>query len=135
MQTNPLLAWIAENFKRLTIKSPAFFKVWKVILGIPVLIIALPNALQILNIHLPQVFNAQVQNIVGWATTAAFLMTFLPTQSDVTAVDQNGTPVKQTDTIKLPFTAQAEKKAIQKKENDKDEIVSKVSIPNPVKPV
>ena len=114
MTTNPLIAWLQENFIRLTQKSPKFFKIWKIILGVPVLVIALPNALQILNINLPQVFNDHVQDIVGWATTAAFLMSFLPTDSKVVAVDQDGTALKQTDVDKLPFTAKQEQKEVKK---------------------
>ena len=130
MNANPLIAWLQENFLRLTAKSPKFFKVWKIILGIPVLIIALPNALQVLNINLPQVFNDRIQDIVGWATTAAFLMAFLPTQSKVVAIDQNGNPIKKTNTEKLPFTALQEEKIVEKQEaSDIEPNVPKVIIP------
>jgi len=117
---NPLITWVQEMFLRLTSKSPKFFKIWKIILGIPVLIIALPNALQILNIHLPQVFSAKIQDIVGWATTAALFMSFLPTQSTPVAVDQKGTPIKQTDKDKLPFTSAEEKKEMLKEDAKPD---------------
>lgn len=136
MQTdNQLINFLVECFKRLTVKSPTFFKVWKVITGIPVLIIALPNALKILNINLPQIFNDHITTAVSWAATAAFIMAFFPTQSTPIAVDQNGTPVKQTDTIKLPFTAISEQKAVQKEQAKEEKIVSQVAIPNPVKPI
>lgn len=111
--TNPLIAFLAETFKRFINKSPTFFKIWKIILGIPVLIIALPNALDLLNIHLPQVFNDHVTTIVSWASTAAFLMTFLPVDSTVVKVE-NGEVLKKTDATKLPFTAQVEKKEVLK---------------------
>lgn len=116
---NPLIAWGQENFLRLTSKSPTFFKIWQIITGIPVLLIAIPNALEILNIHLPQVFNQHVQDIVGWASTAMFLMAFLPTQSKVVAIDQNGTAIKQTNPNLLPFTALKEEKIVQKENDDR----------------
>lgn len=134
MTTNPLIAFIQEIFKRLVARSPTFFKVWKVILGIPVLIIALPNALEVLNIHLPQVFNDHITTIVSWASTAAFLMTFLPAQDEAVAVDQKGTLVKQTDSIKLPFTALQEAKFVDKGGDPKNPVLAPTVIPNPVEP-
>ncbi len=134
-QSNQLLNFLIECFKRLTAKSPTFFKVWKVITGIPVLIIALPDALKILNIHLPQIFNDNITTAVSWASSAAFIMAFFPTQSAPIAVDQNGTPVKQTDTSKLPFTAVSEQKVVDKEKSKDEVVVSQVAIPNPVKPV
>lgn len=134
MSTNPLIAFIQENFVRLTQKSPKFFKVWKIITGIPVLVIALPNALEVLNINLPQIFNQHVQDVVGWAATAAFLMTFLPVDSKVVAVDQNGTAVKQSSE-KLPFTVIQEQKQLDKDiANPKTPNIETVVIPDPVEP-
>lgn len=133
---NQLINWIVEMFKRLSSKSPKFFKVWKIITGIPVLIIALPNALQLLNIHLPQVFDKHVQDIVGWAASAMFFMSFLPSQSAVIAIDQNGTPVKQTNPEKLPFTAQQETKAALKEDNKISmPSLDKVELNNPIEPL
>lgn len=113
MNSNPLINFLVETFKRFMAKSPKFFKVWKIILGIPVLIIAIPNALTILNIHLPQIFNDHVTQIVSWATTAAFIFSFLPTDSPVVEV-KDGELLKKTDPAKLPFTAAVEKKEIEK---------------------
>lgn len=114
---NPLIQWIAEMFQRLISKSPTFFKVWKIIAGIPFLIIALPNALQVLNIHLPQVFSTHIQDIVGWASTAMLFMSFLPTQSTATGVDKDGNILKKTNEDKLPFTVAQEQKALEKKQS------------------
>lgn len=134
--TNPLIAFIQEMFLRMTAKSPKFFKIWKIITGIPVLIIALPEALRILNIDLPQVFSQHVQTIVSWAATGMFLMSFLPTQSPVVALDQNGTPVKQTNPEKLPFTAMQETKAALKEDAKiSTPNLDKVRLDNPVEPL
>ena len=133
---NPLIAWLQENFLRVTAKSPKFFKVWKIITGIPVLVIALPEALRILNINLPQVFSQHVQTAVSWAATGMFLMSFLPTQSPVVAIDQNGTPIKQTNPEKLPFTSQSEAKAaIKEDRKESTPPIDKVRLDNPVEPV
>ena len=132
---NALINWLVENVQRLFMKSPKFFKVWKIILSVPVLIIALPNALKLFNIHLPQVFNDKITIAVSWASTAALIFSFFPTQSIPVATDQNGTPIKQTDTIKLPFTAQAEEKQMQKQIDNPDIMVTQIKIPNPVKPL
>lgn len=132
---NPLIAWVQENFLRLTSKSPTFFKIWQIITGIPVLIIALPEALRILNIDLPQVFSQHVQTIVSWAATGMFLMAFLPTQSKVVAVDQNGVAVKQTNPDRLPFTTLKEEKVVQKEiQNPGTPFVNTVVLENPVTP-
>ncbi len=133
--TNPLIAWIQENFLRLTAKSPKFFKIWQVITGIPVLLIALPEALRILNIQLPQVFAQHVQTIVAYATTGMFLMAFLPSQSQPVAVDQNGTPLKQTNPDKLPFTAIQETKIVAKEDaKPNTPPVDHVRLENPIEP-
>lgn len=131
--TNPLIAWIQELFLRLTSKSPAFFKVWQILSGVPVLIIALPNALQLLNIHLPQIFDQHVQDVVGWASTAMLLMSLLSTQSKTVAVDQNGNPIKQTNPDKLPFTAMKEVKSVIKDiQDEKTPPVDEVVLQSPV---
>lgn len=133
--TNPLIAWIQELFLRLTAKSPAFYKVWQIISGIPVLIVALPNALQLLNIHLPQIFDQHVQDVVGWAATAMLFMSLTSAQGKTVAVDQNGTAVKQTNPDKLPFTSMQEEKAVAKDIlNDKTPPVDQVVLETPVLP-
>lgn len=132
---NPLIAFLQETFLRLKAKSPTFFKVWQIITGIPVLIIALPEALRIMNIDLPQVFDQHIQTIVGWASTGMFLMTLLSVQSKTVAVDQNGTAVKQTDPAQLPFTAIKEKKAVDKvQDNPATPSVEEVVLRNPMPP-
>lgn len=134
--SNPLIAFIQEIFLRLTAKSPKFFKIWKIITGVPVLIIALPEALRVLNINLPQVFSQHVQTAVSWAATGMFLMSFLPTQSAVVALDQNGTPVKQTNPDKLPFTAiQETNAAIKEDAKLSTPSLDKVRLDNPIEPL
>lgn len=131
--TNPLIAFLQENILRLFAKSPVFYKVWQVITGLPVLIIALPEALRLMNIELPQVFNQHVQTIVSWAASGMFLMSLLSAQSKTVAVDQNGAAVKQTDASKLPFTALKEAKAVEKDIlNDKTPPVDKVILQSPI---
>jgi len=122
--SNPLILWIIEMFQRLMTKSPTFFKVWKVITGIPVLIIAIPDALQLLNIHLPQVFSAHIQDVVGWASTAMLFMSFLPSQSTPVAVDVNGNILKTTNDLTLPFTANSEQKALLKQDLVKEMVTT-----------
>ena len=111
---NPLIAFLQENLLLLFSKSPAFNKVWQVITGIPVLIIALPEALRFLNIDMPQVFDQHIQTVVGWASFMMFIMAALSGKSQTVAVDQNGVPVKQTNPEKRPFTSLVEQKAINK---------------------
>lgn len=133
--TNPLIAFLQETLLRLFTKSPAFYKVWQIITGLPVLIIALPETLRIFNIDLPQVFEQRIQTIVAWATTSAFIMSLLSAQSKTVAVDQNGTPVKQTTPEKLPFTTMKEAKAVDKQIKNIDAPpVDQVVLENPVTP-
>ncbi len=133
--TNPLIAWIQELFLRLTAKSPKFYKVWQIITGVLVLIVAVPNALQLLNIHLPQIFDKHIQDVVGWAATTMLFMSFLSVQGKTVAVDQNGNAVKQTNPDKLPFTAMQEAKAVIKDiQDEKTPPVDEVVLQSPVTP-
>jgi hypothetical protein len=132
---NPLILFLQELFLRFSAKSPVFFKVWQVITGIPVLIIALPEALRIMHIDLPQVFSQHIQTIVSYAASGMFIMSLMTTQGKTVAVDQNGAPIKQSNADKLPFTTKVETKAVIKDiADDKTPPVEVIQLENPVVP-
>lgn len=53
MNSFKLLTWIVETFKRLSTKSPAYFKVWNIINILLVVIGLVPDALDFFDITLP----------------------------------------------------------------------------------
>lgn len=119
MQNANILTFLQENLQRLFTKSPTFFKVWMAISGALVLVTGLPefiNMLHINGINIPDLLNAKSNLIVSWASRGVFFMSLLTTQSKPTAVTNDGTVVKVTDTKKLPFTAAKEQKAAVKKD-------------------
>jgi len=65
----------------------------------------------------------------------ALIMSALTTQGKTVAIDQNGTPIKQTNSAKLPFTFQQESKAVEKDiRNVETPPVEQVDLPNPIVP-
>lgn len=130
MTSNPLIAWLKESILRLSTKSPKFFKIWQLISGALVIITGLPDALHLMNIQIPDVWDESVTKAVAWASRGIFLMSMMTTQSTPVAIDQNGTPIKKTNEAKLPFTAIQEKKEIAKEDAKPDTPdVAKVVIP------
>lgn len=112
MMNNPLISFIAENLNRLFTKSPKFFKVWLWIAGLTSAITGLPGALATFGIILPSPWDITANKTVAIAATVAWFMAKLTTQSKIVDVSKDGTPLKETNVDKLPFTAQAEQKTL-----------------------
>lgn len=111
---NPLFAWLAENFTRLFAKSPTFYKIWNWVSGALIALSGLPMALTQLGITLPAPYDFFASKAVFWASIGVLFMSLTSVQSKTVGVDENGVPLKQTDTTKLPFTTKVENKALDK---------------------
>jgi hypothetical protein len=109
MQSNPLVAFLVEIFGRISAKSPKFFVVWQWISGAVVAVSGLPALLTALNVTLPPALTVMESKTVGIAASVAFFMSLMPAQSPTVSTSASGTPLKQTNSAKLPFTAQSEK--------------------------
>lgn len=120
---NLFIKWLQENIQRLFTKSPLFFKIWMGISGAFVLVTAIPEALTIFKIDLPQLFNDTLQKIISGASTGMFLMALMTTQSKAVGVDVNGNILKKTDEKQLPFTSVQEVKEVAKKSDTINELV------------
>jgi len=127
MTTNPLLLFLKETILRLTTKSPKYFQILQWIAGAVVLVIALPEALHYLGIDLSEALKGTLDKIVAIATKLSLLIPFLVSQSQTTAIDEQGNLLKQTDEKKLPFTAQAEGKQAQKMQINDLKVVREVT--------
>lgn len=115
MKPSPLLDFLKEIVLRFSTKSPKFFKIWQIVSGVFVVITGVPEVLNLLDIHLPDLFNDKLELIVKWASRGIFLMAAMTTQSTIVAVGPGGMPLKATNEEKLPFTASQEVKAMEKK--------------------
>lgn len=109
MQSNPLIAFLAEIFGRISAKSPKFFIVWQWISGALVAVSGLPALLTEMSVVLPPALTALENKYVGIAASATFFMSLMPAQGKTITADASGAPLKTTNQDKLPFTAQAEK--------------------------
>jgi hypothetical protein len=109
MQSNPLVAFLVEIFGRLSAKSPKFFIVWQWISGAVVAVSGLPALLTALNVVLPPALTVLENKTVGIAASVAFFMSLMTVQNKTVSTSAAGTPLKETDASKLPFTAAAEK--------------------------
>lgn len=109
MQSNPLVAFIAEIFGRISSKSPKFFQVWQWISGAIVAVSGLPALLTALNVSLPPALMVLENKTVGIAASVAFFMSLMPAQSPTVTKQADGAPLKATNAAKLPFTSAAEK--------------------------
>lgn len=110
MQPNPLIAFLQELFLRVSAKSPKFFVIWQWVSGAVVALTGIPGFLSMFNIVLPHPYDIFANKIVAAAGTGVFFMSLMPAQGKTIVKDSNGTPLKQTNEQKLPFTAQIEKK-------------------------
>lgn len=99
-----ILAWLVENYKRFSVKSPRLFQVWQAIGMTCALITGIPLFLQQLDIFLgfhiplPDVVNHWVVRVVFWCGFVVKMMAKLPTAETPTQVSD----VKQTNVY--PFT-------------------------------
>lgn len=95
MQTNnAFIKFIQELINRLGEKSPKFWKVLRIIFAIPTVVVAVPEALKLFNVELPQLFNDSLQKVIAGFATAGFITTFFSVK------DAEAPQVKE----KLPFT-------------------------------
>lgn len=99
MQNNPFISWLIESWKRLSLKSPKFFKVLKIIMGIPAFLVTLPNLIETMvkpffpNLDLTPL-QGTLNAVVAWSAAIGFWISLLP----VAEVEKP--QVKE----KLPFT-------------------------------
>lgn len=91
---NAFIKFISELFARLKEKSPKFFKVLRIIFAIPTIVIAIPEALILFKVEVPEAFKETWVKVIGGFTTAGWIMTFFPVKDD------DKPAVKE----KLPFT-------------------------------
>lgn len=110
MQNNPLVAFLAEMFMRFSAKSPKFFVIWQWASGLVAAVAGLPSLIQGLGITLPPAATVLENKTVGLCATVALFMSLMPAQGKTVNTDASGTPLKQTNAAKLPFTAQSEAK-------------------------
>jgi hypothetical protein len=111
---NALIQFLQETLLRFSTKSPRFFQIWQYVSGALVLITGLPQLLELMNVHLPELWSANVNTAVAWASRGLFLMALMTTQSSTVAVDASSNILKKTNEAKLPFTATQEVKQLQK---------------------
>ncbi len=95
---NPIYSWLSETVQRLFSKSPAYFKIWNIILAILALAPQLPAALAYLQITLPSPWAPVVNRLISGAALLMLFMSKL-TVKDATAI------AADTNSPKLPFTA------------------------------
>ena|ERR1700742_2728714 len=109
MQSNPLVAFLAEIFGRISAKSPKFFVIWQYISGAVAAVSGLPALLTSLSINLPPAMTVLENKTVAIAASVGFFMSLMPAQGKTVTTDSSGAPLKTTNAAKLPFTDAAEK--------------------------
>lgn len=114
MQNNLFVKWLSENLQRLFKKSPLFFKIWTGISGLAIAITGLPAFLAGVGIHLPGPWEAVENKVVADIAIGVFIMSLFPSQSNINSISPQGVANKQTDPIRLPFTAAAEMRVAEK---------------------
>lgn len=123
---NPVFLFLKETFTRLITKSPLFFRIWNLILGILIFITGLPTFLVYFDISIPSEWKLLMDKHVARAAIAVLLMSMLSAQSKTVAVTKEGEAVKQTNPDLLPFTAQIENKKAADKPVIDHQVIAKV---------
>lgn len=132
---NPFISFLQEIFLRLSSKSPLFFRIFQLLSGAVIAVSGLPLTLQWLGITLPPPYDALTNKTVAICSIVALFFSALTTQGKTVAIDQNGTPVKQSNSNKLPFTSQQESKAVEKEiMNIETPPVERIDLSNPIVP-
>lgn len=132
---NPLISFLREIFLRLSARSPLFFQVWQWLSGAVAAVSGIPTTLQWLGVTMPAPYDMLANKTVAICGIIALFMSALTTQSKTVAIDQNGTPVKQSNIGKLPFTSQQENKAVEKEiMNVETPPVERIDLANPILP-
>lgn len=90
--SNPIFSWLSETINRIFLKSPAYFKVWNIILSLLVLVPQIPNLLAAFGITIPAEFNGPVNKIISIAAFVGLFISKL-TVKDPTAVIADPTKV------------------------------------------
>lgn len=109
MQNNPLIAFLAEIFGRISAKSPKFFVIWQWIGGAVTAVSGLPALLTQLGVTVSAPFNILESKVVGACGVVALFMSLMPAKGSTVSKDASGAPLKLTNQKKLPFTAAEEK--------------------------
>lgn len=107
---NMFVKFIVENFTRWRKKSPLFFKIWQVALGIIYAITGLPSFLKDADIHVWDVWLSLHVVWLSYFSSGALFMSFLTGASDPVSVNPEGEVNKVTDAKLLPFTAAVEQR-------------------------
>lgn len=109
--------FLKELVVRLKTRSPKFFRILQLIFGAAAVITGIPSILVACHINLTGIWAALAIKDAAFGTFSAFLTSLLPVQSTTVASVVNGSvipvtpgeiPLKQTDSVKMPFTAKAE---------------------------
>lgn len=109
-----ILNWIQETLNRLFIKQPKYFKYWSWLSGAVVVVCGIPYVLVQFNIHLPEPFATLSNKAATAAATVAFVMSMLAVKAPTVGQTEEGSEIKVTNDKKMPFTANAEKKEVEK---------------------
>lgn len=114
MANNLFIQWLVENFKRLTAKSPLFFKIWTGLAGVLMALTGLPafinTILPMANITFPPAWVGMENHIISWIATGVFFMSLFPAQGNLNSISPQGVVNKQVNPDKLPFTNNVEVK-------------------------
>jgi len=126
MGNSPVLQFFVELVNRIKSRSPRFFLVLQLFGASLTLAGYIPSMLQQwFNVDVPGNVISMCEDIAQYAT-GFFVAALLPSQSSAVAKTNDGDILKTTDTTKLPFTANAEIKADDKKT---EEIPKAIIIP------
>lgn len=114
MAQNQIISFFIELFNRLRTKSPKIFRVLQLFSASLAFAGYVPSMLQRwLNVEVPGHLITMCEDIGKYAT-GFFIAAFLPVQPATVAQSETGEAIKVTDETKMPFTAKAESKALEK---------------------
>lgn len=108
MQNNLFVSWLVENFKRVTAKSPLFFKVWTGISGFLVALTGLPALIKpmliMIHVTLPAAWVNMGNTAISYVSLGIFFMSLFPAQGNLNSISPQGVVNSQVNPKKLPFT-------------------------------
>jgi hypothetical protein len=110
---NPLFNFLVELLNRLKTKKPKFFVYLQYVTAAMGAVTGLPELLTSWGVTFPPELTLLESKAVAFCSVGFFIASQLTSASPVAAVTKDGAVLKQTDSDKLPFTAQAEIKKAQ----------------------
>lgn len=114
MATNIIADFFRESLHRLFSKSPKFFKVFQLFAALLTFAGYVPSMLQRwFNVEVPGHVITLCEDIAKYAA-GFFAAALLPVAQKPVAQTEEGEAIKVTDEKKMPFTAKAETKAMDK---------------------